>query len=400
MKSAIGILSIFIVLVLCSCSQVSGKKALEPWTDKVDIYVAGDYNDASVYWKNGEIVYLTKPESFSHASAITVSDNDVYVAGYVLLPNKNPEPNGPKPAKGELVVVDTGSNHYKPTIAVALYWKNNKPVMLTDSTADTETTGIAVSGHDVYVSGFEYNGKKTDETDHGRKAVAKYWKNGVAVVLTDGSHEARALSIFVKDADVYVTGYEEVSSTVVSNNLHAIRYWKNGKSIDLTVEKHLSDNNDFSEGHSIFVDGKNVYIAGTQSGIATYWKNGLPVKLVKGENLHQTGKIIEPVSSTATSIVVSGSDIYVAGTQDTLSLQNSEAKYWKNGKEQTLTHAPEDLYGDVFLSICGKNAYITTGLRDGSDELVAKLWKNNSPAILIRGTGDIGSICVIQKPAK
>ena len=41
---------------------------------------------------------------------------------------------------------------------------------------------------DVYVAGYE---------DNGNEYVAKYWKNGQAVDLTDGSHEASVLSIFI-----------------------------------------------------------------------------------------------------------------------------------------------------------------------------------------------------------
>ncbi|WP_374951875.1 hypothetical protein [Mucilaginibacter sp.] len=387
------------VFVICSCNTPSGKQAIQIWTDKIDIYVAGDDADSAAYWKNGEVVHLAKPGISAHAAAIIVLGADVYVAGYEILPNKNHDPAAQKPQKGESVVVDTGSTHYKPQIAVALYWKNGKPMLLTDATADAETTAIAISGNDVYVCGFEYSGQITAGTDHGRKSVAKYWKNGVPVLLTDGLCEARAMSIFVSGTDIYVAGYEDDANPAESNRLHAVRYWKNGKRMELTVEKHLSNNNDFSEGHSIFVDGKDVYIAGTQSGIATYWKNGFPEKLVKGEDLRPTDKYVEPVNSTATAIVVSGPDVYVAGTQDTLDLQNSEAKYWKNGKAYTLTHAPDDMKGPVLLSVYHKDAFITAGF-DGGSALIAKIWKNSTPAVLKRGTVNITSICVVPKSVK
>jgi hypothetical protein len=47
---------------------------------------------------------------------------------------------------------------------------------------------VYVSGTDVYVAGDEYS---------GTKSVAKFWKNGVATSLTNGSNDAFAYSIFV-----------------------------------------------------------------------------------------------------------------------------------------------------------------------------------------------------------
>jgi hypothetical protein len=61
-------------------------------------------------------------------------------------------------------------------------------VCLTDGTQDAEVRSIYVSGNNVYVAGYEYN---------GTERVAKYWKNGQAVALTDGTNGAGATSIFV-----------------------------------------------------------------------------------------------------------------------------------------------------------------------------------------------------------
>jgi len=61
---------------------------------------------------------------------------------------------------------------------------------LTDGTQDAEGVSIFVSGSDVYVAGYELN---------GTKRVAKYWKNGIAVTLTDGTQNAYAHSVFIVD---------------------------------------------------------------------------------------------------------------------------------------------------------------------------------------------------------
>lgn len=51
----------------------------------------------------------------------------------------------------------------------------------------------------MYVVSYENNGSKN---------VAKYWKNGVAMSLSNGSQNTFARSITISGADVYVAGYE------------------------------------------------------------------------------------------------------------------------------------------------------------------------------------------------
>ena len=53
---------------------------------------------------------------------------------------------------------------------------------------------------DIYVAELKSNGVHE---------VATYWKNGNLVSLTDGSRNAKILSIAVSDNDTYACGYEE-----------------------------------------------------------------------------------------------------------------------------------------------------------------------------------------------
>ncbi len=75
----------------------------------------------------------------------------------------------------------------------------------------------SISG--LYVAGNEHNGKKY---------VAKYWKNGTVVALTDGAQMAQANAIVISGIDVYVAGYEGNGTNNVA------KYWKNKTGIALT----------------------------------------------------------------------------------------------------------------------------------------------------------------------
>ena len=89
---------------------------------------------------------------------------------------------------------------------------------------------IVVLGNDVYAAGYE-------------SMVAKYWKNGTAVALTDGSNWAQATSIAVFGNDVYVAGYE------IAGSIEVAKYWKNGIAVSLT------DGTLSAHGNSIFLSG-------------------------------------------------------------------------------------------------------------------------------------------------
>ena len=75
-------------------------------------------------------------------------------------------------------------------IAVAKYWKNGDPVILTDGASIAYANAIDVVGQDVYVAGTENNS--------AGYAVAKYWKNGVPIALTDGGNHGFTTAIVLR----------------------------------------------------------------------------------------------------------------------------------------------------------------------------------------------------------
>ena len=150
---------------------------------------------------------------------------------------------------------------------VARYWKNGKSIRLSDGSKEAHAYSLAVSGTDIYVAGSEMSGTNGN-------MVAEYWKNGTVFHLTDGSNYARSNSITVLGNDVYAAGAE-----FKDNNFFVAKYWMNGEAVPIT------DSSNYSMANSIVVDDHDIYLAGKElqgafmqgKPVALYWKNGSEV---------------------------------------------------------------------------------------------------------------------------
>jgi len=135
---------------------------------------------------------------------------------------------------------------------------------------------------------------------------------------------ASAKTNFTVLPNVYIAG----SSYVIADGNTAGVYWKNG-------------NINYLEGHGlgtdIFVQGKDIYVAGSVSdgGIyyrPGYWKNGVQHLLSNG-------------NGETSAIAVSGADVYVVGTTfSDLDPTDIHPTVWKNGNIMTLPN-PLDITG-------------------------------------------------------
>lgn len=213
-------------------------------------------------WKNGvstTLSSLTNPAEglFKNAlpQSLFIHNNDVYVGGYeTFLPNSD--------LRG-------------------LVWKNGTPTRLFglcfgaggSCTYDyTQVNDIFIVGNDVYAIGSSPSGSSTVIIDNimwkngipssiniSPKSIFIYnndiyiagrvgnsaciWKNGIVTQLTSGVKQGFATSVYVKDNDVYVTGFERDPATAFSVG----EVWKNG------IATNLTDGSGTAEINDIFV---------------------------------------------------------------------------------------------------------------------------------------------------
>ncbi len=240
---------------------------------------------------------------------------------------------------------------------MAKLWKNGESINITDGTKDASALSVVVSGDDVFVAGYESN---------GNKRVAKVWKNGVATLLTDGSNDAVVYTLFVSGKEIYAGGYEQNGSS------HIPIIWKNGQVL-FRMEQSATNFGSFIT--SLYVSGNDVYASGavynsSSSSFPTVWKNGEELYTLSNESSYR---------ARANAISIQNGNIYVAGSLD------YKACIWKNGTPvyistlygiaQSIFVTPDnDVYYSGFEEL-GGNSYIG----------VAKIWKNGAPTILTDG---------------
>ncbi len=231
------------------------------------------------------------------------------------------------------------------TQAVAKLWKNGTAVNLTDGSHSAFASCVVVQGNDMYVSGVEYN-------DAG-VSIATYWKNGIPVKLGNGSINTHAMSIAVSDNNVYVAGY-----SMTSGGAHAM-YWKNGTPVYLSYSTY-----GYSYAYSVYVSGNDVYVAGNDdSGNAVYWKNGNPVVL-SGE-------------ARALSMTIVENNIYLAGIDFGGGFSSRNGVVWKNGTPINLLDGTKETFANS-VAISKNDVYVAGSEFTDAGVSLALYWKNGN----------------------
>ena len=242
----------------------------------------------------------------------------------------------------------------------AILWKNGIATILTSNVAIANA--VFVSGNDVYVGGSDL-----ETGPAGYTRYAKIWKNGAATTV--GNDLSEIYSVAVSGNDVYAVGYESVGTA------NAATVWKNG------VATHLSNGVNNAIASSVFINGADVYIVGSDGFGSKIWKNGV-ASSVNGVD-------------AANAVYVLGTDIYVAGHSNNGTTQDI-AVIWKNGVATNLTNGIK--YADaksVFVS--GTDVYVTGFESSGPplNPIVAKIWKNGTE-IILPGTNAQGNAIIVS----
>jgi sulfur transfer complex TusBCD TusB component (DsrH family) len=176
---------------------------------------------------------------------------------------------------------------------------------------------------------------------------------------------------------VYVAGFEASGQEYIDNDIIGTEYriiaklWKNG------IAQNLTDGTNITHAYarSVFVSGSDVYVAGSDGDAAILWKNGVADTLFTAF-----------YGASANSVFVSDKDVYVTGHSERYSsimagTTISIAKLFKNGREQNLegaTGKANSIFvtgSDVFLA--GTHTFYATPV----------FWKNGKGENLDDGYG-------------
>ncbi len=263
----------------------NGDVYISGWETSSDNVPGGITLNRACYWKNGVRTFVTTGtlQYPLEANAITVSGNNVYVAGtedisggYRPFYWKNGERttisssvNG-----GGKDIFVSGSDVYVAGYSapsVAYYWKNGNGTALKSDYSQSEANSIFLSGTDIYVAG---------RSRYPGDWRACYWKNNSYVSLTDGSGSASANTILVSDGKVYVAGFEDVSGTV-----DVACYWVDGKKVVLEESTLASIQDIALSGDKVYAVGRTWVDLAHRNGHykAACWVNGTKIDLVDGK---------------------------------------------------------------------------------------------------------------------
>ncbi len=329
-------------LSISSCKKTGSGNGFTPakYVYKDDVYVGGRISNYPAYWKNGQLVQLSKTNQ-GEVYAITASGTNVYAVGKSGIP-------------GSFKVV---------------VWKNGKVIQLTDGIKESHPNGIAVSGSTVHVVGYE-EGNNID--------VAKYWTINAddKVIGTPLSNGTSANAIAVSNDHVYITGEGHINSKDI------VAIWKDG----VYITGFEGTGSYGPSGYGIAVANNKVYVGG-EEGNAKYWvydaTNTISTSLGANSAMYYS---LNCIALNATN------NVYVAWS-DYSGVYN-KAMYSKDGKPVILSSssATTDERAQS-IAVAGNNVYVTGYSKTGTDKntlIKSLLWINGAKVPGFDGTQQWG----------
>lgn len=228
------------------------------------VYVVGDFDGNPCVWINGTRYLLDPFQGFPGSlSSIANFNNQVYFGGTLLYANYNHGlitiGNSPLYLEGssvhsycsDILVNDDGTLMAGTKNNQAGYWSPGGRVDLGKS---TQTTGLAIKGNTIFLSG-TFDKLNNNIYDSG------YWEADVFKSLGQFNiTETTDLKINA-GGQVLVVG----STAETINNDRKATLWKDGQAVLLSNNKSIASD--------IHVEGNNIYISGKDNDIACYWLN-------------------------------------------------------------------------------------------------------------------------------
>lgn len=200
----------------------------------------------------------------------------------------------------------------------------------------------------------------------GSKSVAKLWKNGVATNPINSSNNTDAHTVAVaENGDVYILVREW------SNIVNEYKVLKN----NIPVALNHTNANTVIFPYDVFVSGSDVYVSGSEYSYATnlvkavVWKNGI---------ISSLADVSANAQNEARKIFVSENNVYAVGSEAQPN-GNKMIVLWKNGTPTSITDGTKDGFGDA-LYVSGNDVYITgSEYSQTTFNSVSTLWKNGTP---------------------
>lgn len=221
-----------------------------------NVYAAGFESPAvdrrAVWWKNGQMEYLSDGSTDARAYCILADGDDVYVGGYLqpadnkrggiarIWKNGTPQDltDGATLAKVNALCMDNGvlyaAGAEKTTDGrwKGVLWRDGQPTYFTDEVG-TEVTGLHVVNGDYIIEG--------NMTDPSGNILACIWTNDGVQVVSEGLSLCQGVGLAVAGRDLYVAGNEAAGFDYTTfEEINRAYVWKNGEAQSLET---ISPNN-------------------------------------------------------------------------------------------------------------------------------------------------------------
>ena len=199
-----------------------------------------------IYWKNGQMEYLTDGATDARPYCILADGDDVYIGGYIQ-PADNKSGgiariwkngvaqdlnDGSTLAKVNALCMDNGVLYAAGAEKVSggrwkgVLWKDGQPAYFTEEVG-TEVTGLHVKNGKYIIEG--------NMTDDSGKIVTCIWTNDGVQILSENIALCQGTSLAVAGNDVYVSGNIYDFDYIAMEEVYRSPVWKNGTEMSLEV---------------------------------------------------------------------------------------------------------------------------------------------------------------------